>query len=114
MHQHLTSATPVPGPKRNLLEAAVWVAGIAALALTDPEAKHLFSFCPVSWVWEGGCPGCGLGHAIGFLFRGMLAASWQAHPLGVPALLLLLWRVFVLFKNYLFLRSFHLTHKIKL
>ncbi|MFT2007274.1 DUF2752 domain-containing protein [Pontibacter sp. 13R65] len=111
MYQHLFSAPdkPVLARKRYLLEAVCWVAGLTALALTDPEEKHLFSFCPMSWFWEGGCLGCGLGHAIGFLFRGMLLASWQAHPLGIPALFMLVWRVFVLLKNYLFLRSFHLT-----
>ncbi|TXK46444.1 DUF2752 domain-containing protein [Pontibacter qinzhouensis] len=111
MHQPYTPAPAVVARNRYLPEAAVWVVALVALAFTDPEAKHLVSFCPVSWVYEGGCPGCGLGHAISFLFRGQISASWQAHPLGVPALLVLLWRVYKLLKKYLFLRSFHLSIK---
>ncbi|WP_240676216.1 DUF2752 domain-containing protein [Botryobacter ruber] len=98
--------------KRYLLEAVCWVAGVALLALSDPAGVHLFSFCPLSWVLAQGCPGCGLGHAIGWLFRGELAASWEAHPLGVPALLLLAGRVFTLSRNYVVLRSFYLKQKL--
>ncbi|MCP2042553.1 DUF2752 domain-containing protein [Pontibacter sp. HSC-36F09] len=74
-------------------EAGAWILGLLLLAGLEPMNDHLFSLCPVSWVWEGGCPGCGLGHSIAYLFRGELGPSWQAHPLGVPALLLLSWRV---------------------
>ncbi|GHA69288.1 DUF2752 domain-containing protein [Pontibacter akesuensis] len=74
------------------LEVVLWLAGLSVLALMDPEKEHLLSFCPFSWVLESGCPGCGLGHAIAFLARGEWEASWQAHPLAVPAVLLLLGR----------------------
>nr|WP_255710078.1 DUF2752 domain-containing protein [Pontibacter harenae] len=66
----------------------------------EPTGKHAFSFCPFSWVLEQGCPGCGLGHAIAFLARGELAASWQSHPLGVPALVIICYRVAVLVRLY--------------
>lgn len=75
-----------------LPEAVMWLSGVAALALMSPEGEHLFSFCPFSWMWERGCPGCGLGHGIAYLFRGEWQASWNAHPLALPALILLLWR----------------------
>jgi len=80
--------------KRNiyLTEAVLWIAGIVALALMRPEGEHLFSLCPLSWTGSDFCPGCGLGHAISFLLHGQWQASWQAHPLGLPALLLLLRR----------------------
>ncbi|WP_439883572.1 DUF2752 domain-containing protein [Pontibacter sp. MBLB2868] len=58
----------------------------------DPRGTHLFSFCPFSWLWKSACPGCGLGHGIAYLFRGEWHASWQAHPLALPATLMLLWR----------------------
>ncbi|MBC5774165.1 DUF2752 domain-containing protein [Pontibacter sp. KCTC 32443] len=61
------------------------------MAVMQPGEAHLFSFCPFSYVLEW-CPGCGLGHAIAWLARGELKASWEAHPLGVPAVLLLCWR----------------------
>ncbi len=80
--------------KRNnyLTEAVLWLAGIGALGLMQPEGKHLFSLCPWSWLGLSICPGCGLGHAISFLLHGQWQASWQAHPLGLPALVLLVWR----------------------
>lgn len=88
-------------------EAGVWLLGLWLLAGMEPTGDHLFSLCPVSWVWQGGCPGCGLGHSIAYLFRGELESSWQAHPLGVPALLLLSWRVTGLFAQF---RKLYLHH----
>ncbi|WP_242920907.1 DUF2752 domain-containing protein [Pontibacter liquoris] len=75
-----------------LTEAVLWMAGLGALACMDPDGAHLFSFCPWSWFGFNFCPGCGLGHAISFLLHGQWQASWQAHPLGGPALVLLVGR----------------------
>ncbi|WP_276497686.1 DUF2752 domain-containing protein [Pontibacter litorisediminis] len=74
------------------LEMLLWLTGLLLLALMDPHGDHLLSFCPFSWLLENGCPGCGLGHGIAFLVRGEWQASWAAHPLAGPAVLLLLWR----------------------
>ncbi|WP_245868969.1 DUF2752 domain-containing protein [Pontibacter ramchanderi] len=76
-----------------LPEAGAWVLGLVLLAVMEPAGDHLFSLCPLSWIWPDGCPGCGLGHSIAYLFRGEWTSSWRAHPLGLPALLLLSWRV---------------------
>jgi len=78
--------------RKYLLEAGLWAFGLPALACMNPEGEHLFSLCPFRWLWAQGCPGCGLGHAIAYLFRGAWRASWQAHPLALPAVGLLLWR----------------------
>lgn len=75
-----------------LTEAVLWIAGITALALMRPEGEHLFSLCPLRWTGFDFCPGCGLGHAVSYLLHGQWQASWQAHPLGLPALVLLLRR----------------------
>jgi hypothetical protein len=71
------------------LEALGWTIGLAAMAALDPQGAHLFSLCPLDTLGLSFCPGCGLGHAIAHLARGNLAASVQAHPLGVPAVLIL-------------------------
>ncbi|WP_299822606.1 DUF2752 domain-containing protein [uncultured Pontibacter sp.] len=81
-----------------LAEVGLWCAGIVLLALMNPDGEHLFSFCPYSWVLENGCIGCGLGHGVAYLLRGNWQASWQAHPLAAPALLLLLWRCWQLLR----------------
>lgn len=75
-----------------LTEILLWITGVGAMAAMNPVGNHLFSFCFFSLIVENFCPGCGLGHAIAYLFRGELMASWEAHPLGIPAIAILLWR----------------------
>lgn len=72
-------------------EGVVWVAGLAALALIDSAACHL-TICPLRLVGIDFCPGCGLGRSVSLLLHGQFAASWEAHPLGAPAIVLLLGR----------------------
>lgn len=74
-------------------EAYVWIAGLLAMATMDPAAEHLISLCPLDALGLGFCPGCGLGHAIAHLARGEFVASFHAHPLGGPAVLVLLHRI---------------------
>ncbi|MBW7465818.1 long-subunit acyl-CoA synthetase (AMP-forming) [Pontibacter aydingkolensis] len=81
-----------------LAEAGLWLTGLTLLALMNPEGEHLFSFCPYSWILESGCIGCGIGHGISFLLKGNLQASWEAHSLAAPALLVLLWRCWQLLR----------------
>jgi hypothetical protein len=78
------------------LEAVIWMAGLAALAFIDPYSSEHLSICPLHNLGFDFCPGCGLGRAISFLFRGDITASFEAHPLGIPALLILCHRIFVL------------------
>lgn len=75
------------------LEAGLWVIGLAAMATMDPRGEHLFRLCPLDGVGVSFCPGCGLGHAVAYLARGAFAESVQAHPLGVPAVLVLVGHV---------------------
>ncbi|RAJ01603.1 uncharacterized protein DUF2752 [Chitinophaga skermanii] len=76
-------------------ELCLWVFGIAALAITDPYTEGM-SLCLAKFIGLPWCPGCGFGHAIGFIFRGEIALSIQAHPLGIPLLAILLYRIFQL------------------
>jgi hypothetical protein len=83
---------------RRHLEAFIWIAAIAALALTSPvEACN--SLCPFHNLGFDWCPGCGLGHAISWLFRGNFVNSFEAHPLGIPAVLILTIRIFNIFRK---------------
>ena len=74
-------------------EALLWLAGLVSVAVADPHAEGLLSICPFdalgSWVGLSFCPGCGLGHAVGFLVRGHFVESLTAHPLAIPAVLTL-------------------------
>lgn len=75
------------------LEAVAWVFGLLVLALSDPHSGTHMSLCPFKAIGISWCPGCGMGHSISFLFRGDLAGSLRAHPLGIPAVVLLIARV---------------------
>ena len=72
------------------VEAILLGGGLVAMAIMDPHGAHLVSFCPLDALGLSFCPGCGLGHAVAHLARGHWAASVQAHPLGIPAVLILL------------------------
>ena len=95
---HLTGHMRYQFRKKHI-EAFFWIAAITALALTNPESPGHFSLCPLKNAGIDFCPGCGLGHAISWLFRGELAASFKSHPLGIPAVVILLSRSFRLLKN---------------
>ncbi len=75
------------------VEAVVWTAGLVALACTNPEAEALIEACVSKWLFGISCPGCGLGHAVAYLFRGEIALSVQTHPFGPLAIVILLGRV---------------------
>lgn len=80
-------------------EAFFWLAAIVALATSNPATEGHYALCLFSHLGFEQCPGCGMGHAIGWIFHGDLAASWHAHPLGTLALAVLLYRIFTLLKN---------------
>jgi hypothetical protein len=79
-------------------ELAFWIAALISLALADPTNQTHFTLCPFKLLGITWCPGCGLGHAISFLFHGDLKSSFHAHWLGVPAVVVILYRIYVLGK----------------
>ncbi|MBW6459711.1 MAG: DUF2752 domain-containing protein [Bacteroidales bacterium] len=80
-------------------EAILWLAALAWLAIDNP-VHHQYTLCPFHNMGISFCPGCGLGRSIGFLFRLDFKSSFLAHPLGIPASILLVRRIIkVLFKR---------------
>jgi len=77
-------------------ELVFWIAGLICLAFTNPNGQAHFSLCPLKLLGFKWCPGCGLGHSISFLFRGDIRSSLQAHWLGIPALVIIVYRICVL------------------
>lgn len=75
-------------------EAFFWATALVWLAVTA-EADG-FSFCVLRNLGFTYCPGCGIGHAIGWALRGQWSASVAAHPLGIPAAGILLHRIITL------------------
>ncbi|MFD2144514.1 DUF2752 domain-containing protein [Mucilaginibacter antarcticus] len=78
------------------LELIFWVAAIIALAAANPSLESQYPLCPLKLMGIAWCPGCGIGHAISWLLHGNIAKSWQAHWLGVPAVIIITYRIFVL------------------
>ncbi|MFO7614907.1 MAG: DUF2752 domain-containing protein [Bacteroidales bacterium] len=80
-------------------EAFFWLAALIWLAIDNPVHHH-YTLCPFHNLGISFCPGCGLGRSIGYLFRLNFEASFQAHPLGIPAVILIVTRfVKVLLKD---------------
>lgn len=84
--------------KRNYFEAAIWILALILLAFTPLEGEH-YSLCVFHNLGIGFCPGCGLGHSITYFFHGNIEASFYAHPLGIPAIAILCYRIFSIFKQ---------------
>jgi len=80
------------------LELLFWISGIAALAFMDFTTNH-FTLCPLNNLGFDFCPGCGLGMSIHHLFRLDFANSWHSHILGGFALIVILYRIYVLTRN---------------
>jgi hypothetical protein len=77
-------------------ELLFWIAALVSLAVTDPVGPAHFSLCPLKTIGITWCPGCGLGHSISWLFRGDIRNSFHAHWLGIPALCIILYRIYTL------------------
>jgi len=58
------------------------------------------SLCMFHQLGIESCPGCGLGHSISAVLHGNLVLSFENHPLGIVAVLLLIFRIIVVFKAY--------------
>lgn len=83
---------------RNLVdfEAFIWTVGLAIVVIGDPNSERHFTLFWPQWVFGIQSPGYGLGHSIGYLFRGDLQSSLNAHLLGAPVVAVLLWRIVTL------------------
>lgn len=82
--------------RRNQLEGWFWLTAITLLAFSDPDHHDHFSLCLFSLLGIDFCPGCGLGHSIALLFRLRIWESVCTHPLGIPAVVILLHRSYSL------------------
>lgn len=83
------------------LELLFWVSALLGLAFAEPEIHghvHHFTLCPLANMGIEWCPGCGLGRSITQLLNGNIEASLAHHWFGIPAVLIILFRVWALFK----------------
>lgn len=77
------------------IEMVIWPLALIILSTLDPHKEHL-SLCPLNNLGFEFCPGCGLGRSVSLIFRGEYKASFDAHPLGVLAVIILSYRTIYL------------------
>lgn len=78
--------------KRIPWEAVIWMFALIILAACVPSKNHI-TLCPLANLGFEFCPGCGLGRSISFLFHGDIKRSFEAHPLGIFAVIVLSFRI---------------------
>jgi hypothetical protein len=82
------------------LEAFIWIAAILYFAVSPlPSGEH-FTICPLSLAGFEHCPGCGLGRSLILLLHGHVNESFTMHPLALFALIVLVLRIILVFRNY--------------
>jgi hypothetical protein len=74
------------------LEPATWTLALVVLFFMD-TSKETFSFCIVKSIGFRYCPGCGIGHAIHDALHLDFRQSLNAHILGIPATVVLLYHI---------------------
>ncbi len=80
------------------VELVFWILALVLLATANPHEHH-FSLCPLANLGITWCPGCGLGRSITALFHGDVSASFSHHWFGIPALILICYRIYQLTKQ---------------
>ena len=80
-------------------EAAVWVCGLTILILFNSDNDLHFTICPLANLGFEFCPGCGLGNSISYIFKGDLISSFNSHPLGIFALIIITSRIISIIIN---------------
>jgi hypothetical protein len=80
-------------------ESSIWIFGLIYLAFFSPVDHTHFTFCPLANLGITFCPGCGLGHSITQIFHGKFIESFHTHPLGLFALIVILFRIYTLIKT---------------
>jgi hypothetical protein len=81
-------------------EALIWAGALLLLGFSSISAEHHFSLCPLYNLGFDFCPGCGLGRSISFLLHGDFKKSFNIHPLGIFAVIVLSYRIIQLTKLY--------------
>jgi hypothetical protein len=82
-------------------EGFIWISALVYLAFFNNPFKSHFTICPLSNAGFEHCPGCGLGNSVSFLFNGYFSESFDTHLLGIPAIIIIVYRVYSIIKfNY--------------
>ncbi|KAF0142306.1 MAG: hypothetical protein FD122_660 [Stygiobacter sp.] len=83
-------------------EALFWSAGLIYLLFINPYESSHFTVCPYKNLGIEFCPGCGLGKSISFFYHGDFLHSFNTHPLGIIAFVIIAVRIVYLIRNKYF------------
>lgn len=87
--------------KKIPIELMVWTGALLFLACTNTSGISHFSLCPLDIMGLDWCPGCGLGRSIRYMLQGDPIRSFVQHWFGIPALIILIYRILQLLNNFL-------------
>lgn len=90
---------------KTYFELTFWISALTLLAIMPPGTDPHYSFCIFKLMGIKFCPGCGLGHSISYLFHGNITASLKAHPLGIFAVIIILYRIYQLIQLHFFTKK---------
>lgn len=79
-------------------EGIIWITALVYLAFFNNPFQSHFTICPLSNAGFEHCPGCGLGNSVSFLFNGYFSESFDTHLLGIPAILIIVYRIYSIIK----------------
>lgn len=86
----------LPGKLINILqkysELLIWGIALLLLGVFNPQVNSNFSLCPLKNIGIN-CPGCGLGRSISYALHGNFKQSLITHPIGIPAIIILVHRI---------------------
>jgi hypothetical protein len=85
-------------------ELVFWIAALLLLGHAETDAirgANHFTLCPLANLGFSWCPGCGIGRAITQLLHGHPLESFKYHWFGLPALLIIFYRIYSLMRQEL-------------
>lgn len=78
--------------RQQYLELAIWVIALCALYFMQATTVSK-SLCFFSWMGIRQCPGCGIGHSINAALHLQFSNSFQYHPMGIIAIIIIFNRI---------------------
>lgn len=76
------------------LELLIWLTSLIFLFFSyRTNSSEHFTICPLSLSGIKYCPGCGLGRSVSAILNGNIQQSFYYHYLGIPALIIILFRI---------------------
>jgi hypothetical protein len=74
-------------------EQVIWITALLLLFFWTPSEAET-SLCILRFMGFQSCPGCGIGHSIHFALHFDFSEAWQHHFAGIPATVVMLFKIF--------------------